>query len=85
MKSLNVIVKFTKIGNRIKCELPAAMYCTIQKEIISKGFTLSVEDFLLKDWFGTRKVKSLFKKRRVIYKKVDLHIFDSCDTPHAPQ
>lgn len=73
-------VKFTKIGNRIKYELPVKMYCTeMQTELPNSG-TLDKTDCLYKVWLGD--VDKVFKKTNVIYKKVFIYqLYDPCDIP----
>ena len=79
-------VKFTKIGNKIKYELPFDIYCTKMKKFDSRGKTLDENDGLIRTWLGTKQeVDRMFKKRTVIYKKVELvQIYDPCDTSHMP-
>lgn len=79
-------VKFTKIGNKIKYELPFNIYCTVMKKFDSRSKTLDKDDGLILTWLGTKQeIDKLFKNRNVIYKKVELvQKYDHCDTSHMP-
>lgn len=86
INNMLIQVKFTKIGNKIKYELPFTPYCTVMKKFDSRGMTLDKNDGLFRIWLGTnQEIDKMFKSRTVIYKKVELvQIYDACDTSHMP-
>jgi hypothetical protein len=83
MKALCLEVKFQKIGNRIKYKLPVKMFCERMNTEIPNSMTLDKTDALIINWLG-KNVDSLFKKTKIIYKKVNINqAYDSCDKPRG--
>lgn len=80
---LKLIVKFEKIGNKIKYTLPVKMFCTRMNTELPNSQIFEKTDGLYRTWLG-KNIDSLFKKRSVIYRKVLLNqIYDSCDVPKS--
>lgn len=79
-RSFKVKVKFTKIGNKIKYELPFKIFChRMERELPHTG-TFDKTDMLYSVWIGD--VDKAFKKSNIIYRKVNLvQIYDDCDKP----
>lgn len=72
-------VKFTKIGNKIKYELPVRMFCERQNNEIANTMTLDKNDSTIIVWLG-KNPDRLFKKSNVIFKKVFIgQVYDKCD------
>lgn len=77
--TLSLEVKFTRIGNMVKYNLPVRMVCDHCGEIPNSQ-TLHKDDLLIVAWLGD--VEKAFRKRSVIFKKVILNrAYDSCDHP----
>lgn len=80
---LSLTVKFTKIGNKIKYQLPVKMFCTRMNEYVANSMTLDKNDLVITGWLGNN-VNDLFKIRNTIYKKVDIgQVYDDCDIPKS--
>lgn len=82
---MGVKVKFTKIGNRIKYELPFVMVCRREPNSgeLGRTWTLDKTDSLFSVWLGD--VDKAFKNRKSIIRKVYLgQIFDCCDSGKLP-
>lgn len=78
--SLELKVKFTKIGNKVKFKLPVRMFCVRMCNEVQNSMTLSKEDGLIKAWLGD--VDQVFKNNNTVIKKVCLNfVYDSCDKP----
>lgn len=79
-RSFKVKAKFTKIGNKIKYELPFKIYCHDMKRELPHTGTFDKNDGLYKSWIGD--VNKAFKNTNIIYRKVNLiQIYDDCDKP----
>lgn len=59
--SLFLVVRFTKIGNKIKYELPVRMFCTAMQREIPNSQCYDKTDGLYVSWLG-RNIDKLFKK-----------------------
>jgi len=79
---LELKVKFTKIGNKIKCQLPVKMFCEEMNSEIPNSMTLDKTDGIILSWFSD--VDKSFKSQKVIFKKVNLSlVYDKCDKPKS--
>jgi len=73
-------VKFTKIGHKIKFELPVKMFCEKMQKELPNSFTFDKTDLIFNSW--KINVDKAFKTSNVIFKKVDINqIYDECDKP----
>lgn len=78
---MKIIVKFTKIGNKVKYKLPFKMFCKRMQTFIANSGTLDKSDTLITSWLG-KDSDSLFKKTKTVFVKVNMNqIYDKCDSP----
>lgn len=77
-EGLWIKVKFTKIGNKIKYQLPCKLFCTEMNNEIQNSLTLDKNDRQIIYWLGTNPER-LFKNRNSIIRKVNIQPWDSCD------
>jgi hypothetical protein len=78
--SLFLKVKFTKIGSKVKYELPMKIHCTELNCEFAHSGVFDKNDLLWKRWLGN--VDKAFKKCDVIIKKVELgKCYGKCDYP----
>ena len=79
---LELKVKFTKIGDKIKYQLPVKMFCERMNTEVPNSMTLDKTDGLIVSWLGD--VDKLFKNKKTIFKKVNINLaYDECDKPKS--
>jgi hypothetical protein len=79
---LELEVKFTKIGNKVKYQLPVKMFCERMDTEVPNSMTLDKTDSLIVTWLGD--VDKVFKTKKTIFKKVNINqAYDKCDKPKS--